>query len=101
MTATRTGLGKSHYIRDSITCNRKTRYERIPIYGDANRTALSWLHSARIGKQTEPVSIHYDVCLDVLGYKGTPKKESLNVILFDILFLNSLNRGERCLYVFN
>jgi hypothetical protein len=46
------------------------------------------------------IGLHYDIYHTVTGDKATPIKESLNVILFDILILKSINRNASCLYHF-
>jgi len=44
VTSKRTGLGKSQYIVDRVSSVYGIKYDRIPIYGDANRTKLAEQH---------------------------------------------------------
>jgi hypothetical protein len=107
--AERTGLGKSRTIRDDFLKDK--RYVRIPISGDANRSKLATKHEnemwsiikEEVSKQSvkQEVGIHYDIYHTVNGTDATHMKESLNVILFDILILRSINRNAGCLFHFN
>lgn len=71
--AQRSGLGKSTYIQNKIE-STSSKYVRIPIYGDANRSKIALQHIKNNftgQKQDSSLGIHYDVYHDLHGLNAT------------------------------